>query len=106
MLATGCISFGTRSNEVLILDRVIESFPIDPRNRTCQLWVDIFLDNHGGSEQTLFVLHRGSLIGENVTMDAWTRVSSCAWRKRVVRKHEQFDPIVVGDNRVVVADKV
>lgn len=105
MTATGCVSFGSRVSDALTLDRVIETFSVNPVSKTCGIWLDVFVDNVTVVDQTLLFLHRGSLSAEIVTRDAWSstsvRTRHCPITARLVKLHEQFDKIETGADNVI-----
>jgi hypothetical protein len=75
MHATGCISIGTRNGSAFPIDRVIEYVSIDPSQKGCTIWYDVFINNTTEQDQCVSVLHRGNLTCENVTREAWSRPS-------------------------------
>lgn len=105
---TGCVSIGSRTGAGLRVERVIEY--VQPEQESYVIWVDIFLLNESPSEQSILLLHRGSLAATNETDSAWlgSAISNRShWlTKRIIALHEgSVDPIAVqSDDRVAIGD--
>jgi len=100
--ATGCVSLGTDTGVALPVERVIECFLANESES--RIWVDIFLHNPSGSEQSLIILHRGSLKAVNVTEESWSTGEDSglsggpferSLTSRIVQLHQSFDPIQI-----------
>lgn len=102
MKSTGCIGFASE-NSGLFVRCAIESFTVIPRNLVASIWVDVFAENKSNKPSFIGIIHRGSLAAENVTQSAWRQQSSCEVQKRVVALHSTLDPIVVGDDSVLLS---
>lgn len=106
--STGCISLGSPSGTSFPIDRVIEYVVIDPIAHTCRIWADVFLFNNTAQDVELLVLHRGSLMGRNVTAESWVHPRSAASQtgtlaNQITRLHRDFDPILHADGLIKVA---
>jgi hypothetical protein len=98
-LGTGCISIAAVEGTGIRIDRVIESFSMDRVHQICNIRVDIFLDNARDSPEHISVLHRGSLVAENVTKEAWVRASAQDATREIsdylLHLRESFEPIEI-----------
>lgn len=106
---SGCISVGSHDCSVAFdVDRIIECVWIEPDHKRCVVNADIFLKNNSGSDQTLWVIHRGGLLAENATLEAWRpdQGLSSSWPRamasRIVKLHENFDPLLVTESGVTL----
>ena len=68
---TGCVSIASSVVPPAVVERVIECFYASEGNKKGTIWVDIFFLNPSAKEDTLLVLHRGSLSAVDVTKESW-----------------------------------